>query len=78
MNTIDKDRLYKLLPYIYQLRDYEQGEPLRALLQVIAEQVEIVEEDITQLYENCFIETCEDWVVPYIGCLLYTSDAADE
>jgi len=49
MNTIDKDRLYKLLPYIYQLRDYEQGEPLRALLQVISGQVEIVEEDITQL-----------------------------
>ena len=70
MNTIDKDRLYKLLPYIYQLRDYEQGEPLRALLQVIAEQVEIVEEDVNQLYENCFIETCEDWVVPYIGDLI--------
>ncbi len=70
MNTIDKDRLYKLLPYIYQLRDYEQGEPLRALLQVIAEQVEIVEEDIARLYENCFIETCEDWVVPYIGDLI--------
>lgn len=70
MNTIDKDRLYKLLPYIYQLRDHEQGEPLRALLQIIYEQVEIVEEDITQLYENCFIETCEDWVVPYIGDLI--------
>jgi hypothetical protein len=70
MNTVDKDRLYKLLPYIYQLRDHEQGEPLRALLQVISEQVEIVEEEITQLYENWFIETCEDWVVPYIGDLI--------
>lgn len=70
MNTIDKDRLYKLLPYIYQLRDHEQGEPLRALLQVIAGQVELVEENITQLYKNWFIETCEDWVVPYIGDLV--------
>jgi hypothetical protein len=38
--------------------------PLQALLRVIAEQVNIVEDDITQLYENWFIETCEDWVVP--------------
>lgn len=70
MNTIDKDRLYKLLPYIYQLRDHEQGEPLRALLQVISEQAGVVEKDISQLYENWFIETCEDWVVPYIGDLI--------
>jgi len=70
MNTIDKDRLYKLLPYIYQLRDHEQGEPLRALLQVITEQVDLVEKDIGQLYKNWFIETCEDWVVPYLGDLI--------
>ncbi|MGZ5043272.1 MAG: hypothetical protein ACXV8P_00650 [Methylobacter sp.] len=70
MNTLDKDRLYKLLPYIYQLRDHEKGEPLRALLQVITKQVDIVEKDIGQLYENWFIETCEDWVVPYLGDLI--------
>ncbi len=70
MNTRNKDRLYELLPYIYRKRDYEQGEPLRALLQVIAEQVEVIEQDIQQLYENWFIETCEDWVVPYIGDLI--------
>jgi len=70
MSTIDKDRLYKLLPYIYQLRDHEQGEPLRELLQVISEQLEVVEGDIAQLYENWFIETCEDWVVPYLGDLI--------
>ncbi|MET0357386.1 MAG: hypothetical protein ABW044_11440 [Cellvibrio sp.] len=70
MDTIMQDRLYKLLPYIYQLRDAEQGEPLRALLQVIAEQVNIVEEDITQIYDNWFIETCEDWAVPYLGDLI--------
>jgi hypothetical protein len=70
MNTIDKDRLYNLLPYIYQLRDHEQGEPLHALLQVISEQVDVVEANILQTYENWFIETCEDWVVPYIGDLI--------
>ncbi len=64
------DRLYKLLPVVYRQRDAEQGYPLRALLQVISEQVNVVEEDISQLYENWFIETCKDWVVPYIGDLI--------
>lgn len=64
------DRLYDLLPVIYRLRDAEQGYPLRALLQVIAGQVNLVEADINQLYENWFIETCQEWVVPYIGDLI--------
>ncbi|MEH1900973.1 MAG: hypothetical protein V7L04_06045 [Nostoc sp.] len=64
------DRLYELLPAVYRIRDAEQGYPLRDLLRVIAEQVDIVETDITQLYENWFIETCQDWVVPYIGDLI--------
>lgn len=64
------DRLYELLPAVYRLRDVEQGHSLQALLRVIAEQVDVVEADIEQLYENWFIETCEDWVVPYIGDLV--------
>jgi hypothetical protein len=77
--TNQADRLYDLLPAVYRLRDAAQGYPLRALLNVIAEQVHVVEADITQLYENWFIETCQDWVVPYIGSLIgYTpvEDAA--
>lgn len=64
------DRLYDLLPVVYRSRDAEEGFPLRALLRVIAEQVDVVEEDIALLYENWFIETCQDWVVPYIGDLI--------
>ncbi len=70
MNDSRIDRLYDLLPVIYRMRDAEQGEPLKALLQIISEQVNLVEDDIFQLYENWFIETCEDWVVPYIGELI--------
>jgi hypothetical protein len=69
VNT-DPDRLYKLLPVIHRQRDAEQGFPLQALLRVIAEQVLIVEKDIAQLYDNWFIETCQDWVVPYIADLI--------
>jgi hypothetical protein len=64
------DRLYELLPAVYRLRDAELGQPLRALLQVIAEQVNAMEADIAGLYDNWFIETCQDWVVPFIGDLI--------
>ncbi len=64
------DRLYQLLPVIDRQRDAERGWPLRTLLRVIAKQVDLVEADIAQLYENWFIETCENWVVPYIGDLI--------
>ena len=33
-------------------------------------QVEILEGDIDRLYDDWFAETCEEWVVPYIGDLL--------
>ena len=68
--SMNPDQLYELLPAFYRMRDADQGYPLRALLRVIAEQVDIVEGDIGQLYDNWFIETCEDWVVPYIGDLI--------
>lgn len=64
------DRLYSLLPAIYRQTDAEQGYKLRALLRVITEQADIVEDDISQLYKNWFIETCDDWAVPYIGDLI--------
>ena len=66
----DSDRLYALLPAVYRLRDAAQGYPLQALLRVIAEQVEVVEHDISGLYDNWFIETCAEWAAPYIGALV--------
>lgn len=72
MRAIDNnpDRLYELIPVVYRMRDADQGFPLRALLRVMAEQAIAVEKDIAGLYENWFIETCDDWVVPYIGDLV--------
>ncbi len=68
--SFDAQQLYELLPAIYRIRDAEQGEPLRALLAVIAGEVGVLEENLDQLYEDQFIETCADWVVPYIGDLI--------
>jgi hypothetical protein len=70
MNNLTADRLYNLLPYVYRQRDADQGEPLRALLAVMESQLSAIQADIDGLYDNWFIETCAEWVVPYIGDLL--------
>lgn len=70
MSLLMPERLYKLLPAVYRVRDADQGEPLRALLAVIEGELERVEADTAGLYDNWFIETCDEWVVPYIGDLL--------
>lgn len=64
------DYLYELMPALYRERDEAEGYPLRALLRIIAEQASFVEADIRSLYENLFIETCQPWVIPYIGDLV--------
>ncbi len=67
-----QDRLYKLLPALYRIRDSEpaQGEALRALMAMIEQQFLSLEADVNQLYDDAFIETCQEWLVPYIGDLL--------
>jgi hypothetical protein len=44
--------------------------PLQSLLLVIQEQLAILAEDLDQLYDDQFIETCASWVIPYIGDLI--------
>lgn len=80
--SFNKEALFKLLPLFNQIRDEETGNslvpghendgPLKALLGLIAEQVAILEENFDQLYDDQFIETCAEWVVPYIGGLVGT------
>jgi hypothetical protein len=70
MSDPTNERLYKLLPAVYQVRDAALGEPLRALLAVIEDEVQRLEDDIAGLYKNWFIETCDEWVVAYLGDLL--------
>lgn len=72
------DRLYRLLPSIYRQRDAAVGEPLRALLSVFEQELELLESDIERLYENWFIETCDEWAVAYLGDLLGVSQLSDE
>ncbi|WP_197510473.1 hypothetical protein [Tessaracoccus coleopterorum] len=66
----DVDYLYSLLPGLHRRRDEELGGPLREVLRVIGEQVSSIDDDIERMYANWFIETCDDWVVPYLGDLV--------
>lgn len=70
MSTLNADRLYALLPALYRIRDEQQGGPLRELLGLIGREFEALEENVDQLYDDQFIETCQDWVAPYIGDLI--------
>jgi hypothetical protein len=86
MNGVsDKDTLhrfmYELLPAVYRRRDKERtgggsdlrgadGGPLSEFLSIVGEQAIRLREDIESLYDNWFIETCQEWVVPYIADLI--------
>ncbi len=44
--------------------------PLRALIGVIAAQANVVDDNLYQLYDDSFVETCSSWAIPYIGDLI--------
>jgi hypothetical protein len=74
MSTLTPELLFSRLPALHRIRDAGQGGPLAALLAVAAEQGALVEDDIARLLENLFIETCDEWVLPYLGDLLGVRD----
>lgn len=65
-------RLYARVPAYYRVLDEEQGMPLYALLATVGEQVANIRADLDALWDDFFIETCEDWVVPYLAGLTGT------
>ncbi|MDQ6775603.1 MAG: hypothetical protein M3071_05130 [Actinomycetota bacterium] len=68
--SLDADQLYALLPAVYRTRDAVAGGQLQALFAVLAQQSGVVEDNIKQLYDDQFIETCAPWVIPYLGDLV--------
>ncbi len=64
------EQLFRLLPAVYQIRDVEERGILADYLRVIGEQVQLLEDDVAQLYDNWFVETCDAWAVPYLGDLV--------
>ena len=68
--SLNAEQLFALLPVVYRNRDGDLGGPLQALYAVLAGQLGIVEDNIQQLYDDQFIETCAPWIIPYIGDLI--------
>ena len=68
------DRVLALLPEHVRRRDAETGGLLADLLAAVADMLADVESDIDDLYSSWFIETCPEWVVPYIADLIGVTD----
>jgi hypothetical protein len=70
------DKLWNLLPAVYRAQDtdaFGAAGPLRELVERIGAQAAVVRRSIDRLWEDQSIETCDDWVIPYIGDLLATN-----
>lgn len=82
--------LYRRLPEIYRIKDeglpesyLRNGEPveayqLRSFLEPVEDMFSAIHENIESLYHDLFIETCDEWVIPYIADLLGTSHLAGD
>lgn len=70
------NRLWNLLPAIYRTMDAGPTPgapgPLQELCNRIGAQAAVVRRSIDRMDENQSIETCDDWVIPYIGDLVAT------
>lgn len=90
MTTKKRVEIYRRLPEIYRIKDedlpklfVENGEPapayqLKKYLEPVEEMFSAIHENIESLYHDLFIETCDDWVIPYIGDLLGTTHLAGD
>ncbi|MBD2232787.1 phage tail protein [Phormidium tenue] len=67
--------LYDRLPQIYHIRDAEQRPPgqLQHYLATVENVFGDIHANIEALYHDLFIDTCDEWVIPYIGDLLGTT-----
>lgn len=57
--------MYELLPALYRVRD--EGGELREFLRVLAAPLAELRQNIEELHGDLFIDTCNDWVIPYLA-----------
>jgi hypothetical protein len=53
-----------------ELHEKASRGPLKSLLSAFADEFAVMEENLDQLYDDLFVETCADWAIPYIGDLI--------
>jgi hypothetical protein len=70
------DKLWGLLPAVYRAEDtdrFDSPGPLRELVNRIGAQAAVLRRSLDRLWEDQSVETCDDWVIPYLGDLLATN-----
>ncbi|HVZ52503.1 MAG TPA: hypothetical protein VG986_11080, partial [Pseudolabrys sp.] len=67
-------KLWQLMPAVYRALDSDPAPPgpLREIVNRVAGQAAVIRRSIDRLWEDQSIETCDDWLIPYIGDLVAT------
>jgi hypothetical protein len=65
-----RDALYALLPQMYRSRD--QRSELRTFLLLLGHELDRLEGNVDQLWRDFYIDSCQDWVIPYLADLVGT------
>ena len=70
-------RLWQMLPAVYRSLDggsVDPGRrgPLREIVNRIGAEAAVIRRSIDRMWEDQSIESCDDWIIPYIGDLLGT------
>jgi len=68
------EKIWDWIPAIYKDEDGLAENPgvLRSIVEIVARQAAIARRSIDRLWDDPFIELCDDWAIAYIGDLLGT------
>ena len=75
-DAVYADRLWNLLPEVYRAEaaaDFTSNGPLREIVNRIGAQAAVLRRSIDRLWEDQSIESCDDWLIPYMADLLSTN-----
>ena len=62
------------MPAHVRRRDSATGSLLAALADAVGSELEVLERDLATLYDSWFVETCPEWVLPYLADLVGVTD----
>jgi len=68
------EKIWDWIPAVYKNEDGLAKNPnvLRSIVEILAREAAIGRRSIDRLWEDQFIELCDDWAIPYIGDLVGT------
>lgn len=68
------EKIWNLIPEVYRDEDGLALNPdvLRSIVDILANQAVVLRRSHDRLWDDAFVELCDDWAVPYIGALVGT------